>query len=54
MPRKKVIVDPYVKMKHVFNQGVNYSVGIRQSGEIDLYYNLMRVDSPEGVYVTDI
>ena len=47
-PRKNPRKDPIKKMCNVFYKGFSFCVSLRQSGLIDLYWNMARRDSPSG------
>jgi len=45
-PRLEFTVDPIVKNHFIFSNDVNYSISLRQSNRFDIYWNMMRKDSP--------
>jgi len=40
--------DRVIKLCNAFYQGFNFAVSLRESGLIDLYWNMARRDSPSG------
>ena len=46
-PRKNHSVDPIKKVCNVFYRGFSFTVSLRTSGSIDLYWNMARRDSPK-------
>jgi len=46
--------DPVQKVQFKFWDGVNYSCALRRLGDIDIYWNLQRVDSSYDLNVVDI
>ncbi|CDW71088.1 wd-40 repeat protein [Stylonychia lemnae] len=41
--------DRIIKLCNVFYQGFNFAVSLRESGLIDIYWNMARRDSPSGI-----
>lgn len=50
MPRgKDYLPDPIVKSCFTFNaEGYNYSIALRKSGGVDIYWNMLKIESTEG------
>lgn len=39
--------DPITKCCFTFSQGFNYSVALHESGKFEIYWNMMKIESPE-------
>jgi len=50
----RTCTDPIRKVRYVVWEGMNYSVALRQSQDIDIYWNLQRVDSSDRLFVEDV
>jgi len=46
--------DPIKKAFFIFHNTVNYAIALRKNGDVDLYWNMQRVDSSTSLGATDV
>lgn len=51
---RKIFDDPIKKMSFVYQNGINHAIALRAKGDIDIYWNMQRVDSSHDLGATDI
>lgn len=54
MVPRNIFNDQIKKAFFVFHNKVNYAVALRKSGNVDIYWNMQRVDHSDALGATDV